>query len=162
VDTVKTGKFADLGTVMRPKSDAELAIFQGMVDFIYDEFTAKVAESRKLELAAVKEIAQGRVWSGAEAKKLGLVDEIGNLDDAIQFAAQKAGLGDSYRVSEYPRKKLFSETLAEAFEPGRRELASAGPVGDLVRAANEELKTLLRFNDPQGVYARLPLNLNLN
>jgi protease-4 len=162
VDTVKTGKFADAGTIMRPKTDAELAIFQGFVDFIYDEFTGKVADSRKLDLAAVKEIAQGRVWSGAEAKKLGLVDEIGNLDDAVRFAAKKAGLGDNYRVAEYPHKKLFSETLAEAFEPGRKEMASGGPMGELIRAANEELKTLLRFNDPQGIYARLPLNLHLN
>jgi len=162
VDTVKTGKFADAGTIMRPKTDAELAIFQGFVDFIYDEFTGKVADSRKLELAAVKEIAQGRVWSGAEAMKLGLVDEIGGLEDALRFAAQKAGLGEDYRVREFPRKKLFSETLAEAFEPGRREMASGGPLGELIRAATEELKTLARFNDPQGVYARLPLNLNLN
>lgn len=162
VDTVKTGKFADMGTIMRPKTDDELAVIQGFVDFIYDEFVGKVAESRKLDRAAVHEIAQGRVWSGAEAKKLGLVDEIGTLGDAIRFAAEKAKLGDAFRVVEYPGKKMFAESLAEALDHGRRELASAGPLAELARTATEELETLRRFNDPRGVYALLPFNFRLN
>ncbi len=162
VDTVKTGRFADMGTIMRPKTDEELAIIQGFVDFIYDEFVGKVAEARKLDRAAVHEIAQGRVWSGAEAQKLGLVDEIGTLDDAVRHAAGKAKLQDGFRLVEYPRKKLFAESLSEALEPGRREMTSAGPVGELIRAATAELETLVRFNDPRGIYARLPFNLQLN
>ncbi len=89
-----------------PKSDEELAIFQRLVDWIYGQFITKVADSRKLDRAAVQEIAQGRVWSGAEAKKLGLVDEIGGLDSAIKFAAGKAGLGDHFRVVEVPRRSF--------------------------------------------------------
>jgi protease IV len=162
VDTVKTGRFADATSIMRPKTDAELAVIQGFVDFIYDEFVGKVAEARKLERGTVQEIAQGRVWSGAEALKLGLVDEIGSLADAVGFAAKKAALGDDFKVSEFPRKKMFAESLTEALESGRREMTSAGPVSTLVRAAAEELKTLERFNDPNGVYARMPLNLRLN
>ena len=102
-----------------------MAIFQKLVDWIYDEFTAKVAESRKLDKAKVLEIAQGRVWSGIEAKKLGLVDEIGGLDRAISYAAQKASLGTNYRLTEYPRQAQLAEIIKETdagrgARPGRR------------------------------------------
>ncbi len=160
-DTVKTGKFADSLTVTRPKTPDELAMFQHMVDWIYDEFTRKVAESRKLDLAVVREIAQGRVWSGVEAKKLGLVDELGGLQDAVKYAAQKAKLGEKFRVVELPRKKPFAEALSEALDNRRHEQAVKGPAGALVQQIMTELESLSRFNDPQGIYARLPLNLQL-
>ncbi|MBI5422527.1 MAG: signal peptide peptidase SppA [Opitutae bacterium] len=160
-DTVKTGKFADALTVTRPKTPDELAMFQHMVDWIYDEFTRKVAESRKLDIAVVREIAQGRVWSGAEGKKLGLVDELGGLQDAVKYAAQKANLGEKFRVVELPRKKPFAEALSEALDNRRHEQAVKGPAGVLVRQITTELESLSRFNDPQGIYARLPLNLQL-
>jgi protease-4 len=160
-DTVKTGKFADAGTIVRPKTEEELAVFQRMVDWIYEEFTGKVAESRKLDLAKVREIAQGRVWSGTEGKALGLVDEIGGLGDAIRYAAQKANLGEKFRVVEVPRKKQFAEAFAEALNEHRREQAVKGAFGVFIQQATEELHELTRYNDPQGVYARMPLNLNL-
>lgn len=162
-DTVKTGRFADALTVVRPKTDAELALFQGFVDWIYDEFTGKVAESRQLDPAVVREIAQGRVWSGSEALKLGLVDELGGLSAAVRYAAQQADLGDSFRVVELPRKKQFAEALSEAFEGRRRDQAQLdGPIGVLVRQAREELQAMTHFNDPRGVYALLPFDLKLN
>jgi protease-4 len=161
-DTVKTGKFADAATIVRPKTDEELALFQRMVDWIYEEFTGKVAESRKMDIAKVREIAQGRVWSGAEGRKLGLVDEIGGLSDAIKYAAQKANLGEKFRVVELPRSKKFAEALSEALDNRRREQAVSGPFGVFIREATEELSELTRYNDPQGVYARLPFNLRLN
>ncbi len=160
-DTVKTGKFADLGTITRPKTEAELAIIQQSVDWVYDQFIGKVAESRKLDRAAVQEIAQGRVWSGTEAKKLGLVDEIGGLDAAIKYAAEKANLGGNFRVTEYPRKKQFAETLAEAFEGRRHEQGASGPLGIFVHETIGEIQALDRFNDPRGLYARLPFELRL-
>ncbi|MEO7799624.1 MAG: signal peptide peptidase SppA, partial [Opitutaceae bacterium] len=91
-DSVKTGKFADAITITRPKTAEEMAVFQNLVDWIYGEFVRKVAESRQLKRERVEEIAQGRVWSGVAAKELGLVDEIGGLDAALAYAAQKAGL----------------------------------------------------------------------
>jgi len=160
-DVVKTGKFADALAVTRPKTPEELAMFQHMVDWIYDEFTRKVAESRKLDLAVVREIAQGRVWSGTEGKKLGLVDELGGLQDAVKYAAQKANLGEKFRVVEVPRKKPFAEALSEALENRRHEQAVKGPAGLLVKQITTELESLSHFNDPQGIYARLPLNLGL-
>lgn len=160
-DTVKTGKFADATTIVRPKTEEELALFQRTVDWIYEEFTGKVAASRNIDLATVREIAQGRVWSGTAGKKLGLVDEIGGLADAVRHAAQKANLGDKFRVVELPRRKQFAEALSEAFEGRRHEQAVSGPLGVFVRAATEELSELARFNDPQGVYARMPFTLRL-
>jgi protease-4 len=161
-DTVKTGKFADSNTVSRPKTEEELAIFQTFVDWVYDQFIGKVAESRKLDRATVQEIAQGRVWSGSEALKLGLVDELGGLSAAIKYAADKAKLGADFRVAEYPRKKQFAEALAEAFEGRRREQSAfGGPIGVFVRETTDELQAMSHFNDPRGLYARLPFELRL-
>lgn len=160
-DTVKTGKFADATTVVRPKTDEELAIFQHYIDWIYDQFIGKVAESRKLARATVQEIAQGRVWSGAEAKALGLVDELGGLDAALKHAAGKAGLGDDFRVVEVPRRKLLAEVISEALEGRRRDFADNSSLGVLARDVLDTLRTLEHFNDPRGVYARLPFDLRL-
>ena len=162
-DIVKTGKFADAFTVVRPKTEEELAFFQKSVDWVYEEFIGKVAVARKLDRAVVHEIAQGRVWSGSEALKLGLVDEMGGLDAATKFAASKAGLGTKFRVAEYPRKKQFSEMFAEAFDKGRREYGGAsGPLGAIVRQTTHEISVLAHLNDPQGMYARLPFELGMN
>lgn len=161
-DTVKTAKFADAATIVRPKTDDELAIFQTSVDWVYDQFISKVTAARKLDRKVVEEIAQGRVWSGSEALKLKLVDEIGGLADAVRFAATKAGLGDDFRVSEYPQKKQFAEVIKEAMEGRRREQSLAGPVGIFLKQATDQLQSLNRFNDPRGLYARLPFELRLN
>lgn len=161
-DTVKTGRFADAMTVVRPKTEAELAIFQESVDWVYDQFISKVTDARKLDRKVVEEIAQGRVWSGGEALKLKLVDEIGGLDAAVKFAATKAELGDNYKVTEYPRKKQFAEQFKESLEGKRREQAFGGPVGEVIGQVTEDLKVLGRLNDPRGLYARLPFELRLN
>ena len=161
-DTVKTGKFADAATIVRPKTEEELAIFQSAVDWVYDQFIGKVTESRKLDRKVVEEIAQGRVWSGSEAQKLKLVDELGGLADAVKYAAGKAGLGDNFKVAEYPRKKQFAEQFSEAFDPRRREQTYGGPVGALISELTAEWKALGKFNDPRGLYARLPFELRLN
>ena len=159
-DRVKTGRFADAVTITRPKTPEELAVLQRMVDWIYEEFVGKVAEARKLPRERVHEIAQGRVWSGAEALKLGLVDEIGGLDAAIAHAAEKAGLGGGYEIVEFPRKKDFADLLAEAFEGVRPVSArSPGAMTRLVEQAQKEFRVLNEFNDPRGIYARLPLEM---
>src|SRR6185503_17497003 len=105
--------FADALTISRPKTPEEIAVLQSMVDWIYDQFITKVSEARKLQRADVEEIAQGRVWSGSEAKEIGLVDELGGLNAAIAFAAQKAGLGSNYRLLEYPRQKELIEAIQD-------------------------------------------------
>ena len=161
-DSVKTGKFADSLTLTRPKTDEELAVFQRMVDWIYGQFIAKVAEGRKLPVSKVEEIAQGRVWSGSEALKIGLVDEIGGLDAAIKYAGHEATLGDHFRVTEYPRSRNLSEAIAQMlgrFSPEGLHLHSTGLVGEIKDRIEGEFAWLRSLNDPKGVYARMPVDL---
>jgi protease-4 len=163
-DVAKTGKFADSLTLARPKTPEELAVLQRMIDWIYSQFVAKVADGRRLPTEKVEEIAQGRVWSGAEAKKLGLVDEIGSLPDAIRYAVAKAGLeGKSYRVDEFPQKRDLSEAVAELLGRVLPETDNAkGSVPGRIEAeVRTQLAQLKAFNDPAGIYARLPLDLSL-
>lgn len=160
-DSVKTGRFADALTISRPKTAEEMAVLQRMVDWIYGEFVAKVAEGRGLTPAQVEEVAQGRVWSGREALARGLVDEIGGLEAAVAHAAKRVGLGENPRVTEYPRSKELLEQLQELLErkmPGAARSA-AGPLGALLGRMEAELRALRSFNDPHGVYARLPLSI---
>ena len=163
-DRVKTGKFADSLTISRPKTPEELAVLQRMVDWIYGQFIAKVAVSRKLKPEFVESIAQGRVWSGEEALKLGLVDEVGGLGKAIAFAAQAAHLKGTVRLVEFPEKKDFAQVLKEwvgKIDPESRQAHATGILAQLEKRLESELAELKSFNDPQGVYARLPLDLTL-
>ena len=162
-DRVKTGQFADASTISRAKTPAELAMVQKLVDWIYGEFIRKVAEGRKLPAATVEEIAQGRVWSGTEAKKLGLVDELGGLGAALSYTANKVGLGANYEIQEYPVKNEFSEVLQQMLDqltPSGARSAQA-PQAALVQGVQKELKVLETLNDPQGIYARLPFGLRI-
>jgi protease-4 len=161
-DTVKTGKFADVISITRPKSEEELAVFQRMVDWIYGEFIGKVAEARKIKREVVEEIAQGRVWSGVEAKNLELVDELGGLDAAIAYAVAQAKLGPNYRIVEYPHPKELFEVVHELIEKiAPHNVRTSGLAVKLAERIEREVSVLRTFNDPQGVYARLPLNLSL-
>jgi len=159
-DTVKTGQLAGMLTISRPKTEEELAVFQKLVDWVYEEFTAKVAEARKLDKAKVLEIAQGRVWSGAEAQKLGLVDEVGGLNNAITYAAKKAGLGTNYRLKEFPRKRQLAEIINEVLKGMAPEQAGDdAALAKMLGEFKEQARELLRCNDPRGIYARLPVNI---
>jgi len=165
-DSVKTGRFADgLLTFARPRTDEEVAVFQRSVDWMYGQFVAKVAEGRKLPVARVEEIAQGRVWSGTEALKIGLVDEIGGLDAAIRYAGRQAGMGDHFRISEYPRSRNLSEAIAEMlgkFAPVSLHIHSSGLLGQVTERIETEFSWLKSLNDPQGLYARMPADLAIH
>jgi protease-4 len=161
-DGVKTGTYADIFTISRPKTAGELAIFQGMVEWIYGEFIAKVAEGRELAAEDVRKIAGGRVWSGREALKLGLVDELGGLDAAIAHAAEAAGLAEGYAVTEFPRSQTFAEYFAALFNEIRpAQTKQSGLVAQVLGRVEEQAKALGQFNDPRGIYARMPLEIQV-
>jgi protease IV len=163
-DVVKTARFADTNTVSRPKNPQELANIQRIVDRIYDRFITKVADSRKLPKNKVQEIAQGRVWSGAAAKQLGLVDEIGGLEDAVREAAKQAKLGDDWQLEEYPKRRSLEERILERIS-GVHVLKPATKLDPLtaeVKKMQDELAVIKSMNDPQGIYVRLPFNLRIN
>ncbi len=163
-DVVKTSKLADSTTIARPRTPQELAISQQMVNDIYDDFLNKVSESRKLPKNKVAEIAQGRVWSGVDAKKIGLVDDIGGLNDAIAYAADVAKLGNDWELEEYPVVEGWEEKLLKKFA-GKKEmlsLQSQDPLTNELLKVKAELGILKTFNDPHGVYVRLPFNFKLD
>ena len=161
-DSVKTGRYADMFTLSRPKTEAELAIFQGLVEWIYGEFIRKVAEGRELDPAEVLRIAGGRVWSGREALKLGLIDELGGLDAAIAYAAKAAAVEGDYQLTEFPQSLTFPE-MVQSWLGNVRPLESAhrGLISQVVEGLRSEAKVLGQFNDPRGIYARLPLEINV-
>jgi protease-4 len=158
-DSAKTGAFADFDTISRPKTPQELALAQARVDDLYHKFVTKVADSRKIPEATVESIAQGRVWAGQEALGLHLVDEIGGLENAIAYAADQAKLGAHFRVKEYPEEESFSDALAQLLNNQQQPLsqAKADPLTEQFLQLKSDLKSLQDFNDPVGVYARMPL-----
>ena len=163
-DAVKTAPYADLETSSRPKTPQELAINQRMVDRIYDRFLEIVAAGRKLPKASVAQIAQGRVWSGQEAKKLGLVDEIGGLQQAILAAAELAKLGDNWHIQDAPKQRRLEERLLEKLL-GVRSSTSPTPPNPLIaefEEVQELAKILSSLNDPKGVYSRVPYHFKID
>ncbi|MEL6927949.1 MAG: signal peptide peptidase SppA [Cyanobacteria bacterium J06600_6] len=163
-DVVKTGEFADIDTNVRPKTEAELAIYQKSVNKTYGLFLRKVAKYRDLPVEKVKEIARGRVWSGKEAVNIGLVDELGGLETAIAHAAAEAELGDSWQLEEYPQQNRFeTQILQRLFDVKTLESQGAiDPVTAEFLKIRKELYMLSAFNDPNGVYARLPFNFEID
>ena len=165
-DRVQTGEKAGMLTAARPKTEPELAVFQRLVDRTYDEFIRRVAEGRGLDPAEAHRIAQGRVWSGRRAAELKLVDSIGGLGDAIDHAAKLAKLEGEPEIYEYPGTVPLAEALADFFHKGgspeaRLARGVRGPLGAAVSQAEAQARQLGRFNDPRGVYARLPLDLRV-
>lgn len=155
-DGVKTGQYADLGTISRPLTDAEKLIIQNEVNNIYSSFTRKVAQGRKKSQAYIDSIGQGRVWSGTEAVNNGLVDRLGNINDAIRSAAKKAGLKE-YRVVEYPDQVSPLQSLLGHTGDKIRTYFAQSELGDNY-TYYQQAKAALNFS---GVQARLPYNITI-
>ncbi|MGP8199003.1 MAG: signal peptide peptidase SppA [Limisphaerales bacterium] len=161
-DTVKTGELADLGTASRPMTPDEQAVIQNLIDRIYDQFIEHVSQCRKLTTNQVDDIAQGRVWSGADALKHGLVDELGGLQKAIDVAAKEAKLGDNYSVAEYPQPTTLADQITEALQGQGHPVGQADLASRVSAKVMQEWSVLSDLNDPQNIYALLPFDLELN
>ncbi len=165
-DVVKTSKFADSMTVARPKTKEELAIAQKSVNQIYDAFLDRVSEGRKLPKPKVNEVAQGRVWSGIEAQKIGLVDELGGLESAIKYAVEQAKLGKNWEITEYPNPESLPERLIKRLTGEEIASLSAQASSDVVtlelKKLQDSLTEMQRFNDPRGVYARMTIDFKID
>jgi len=109
-DVVKTNKNSDFGSLTEPLTDYQKELMQKYVGNTYNDFTALVARTRGLRQSYVDSIGQGRVWAGADAIEIGLVDELGGLNKAIAYAAEKANLTD-YSLKDYPKQKDMMEML---------------------------------------------------
>jgi protease-4 len=160
-DVVKTGKFADALSATRPKSTEEMAIVQREVDNVYSDFLRKVAEGRNQPAEHIAKIAEGRVWSGIDALELGLVDEMGGLEDAIAYAAEIAGLGEDPSIRDYPQVKNFFDELKENLNLNT-SVRHSSPILDMIESTIDEIQSVSQFNDPKGVYAVLPYRIEAN
>lgn len=112
-ETVKTNKFADFGDLTRPMNENEKAVMQAYVNRGYELFTKRCADGRGMEQDSIKAVAEGRVWTGLHALELGLVDQLGGLDDAIAEAKKRAEI-EACTVKTYPGTSSFIEKLSGA------------------------------------------------
>jgi protease-4 len=157
-DNVKTGQYADLGDASRPLTDSERRILQNGVERIYKDFTGKVAAGRRLPLDSVLRIAGGRVWTGTQAKAIGLVDVLGSYEDAVELAAKQAKLtkGD-YELKFYPKKETIWEVLAGSEDLIRAQVLKS-ELGEFY-PIYQQTKQLLHL---RGIQARMPFQLRIN
>ncbi len=153
-DGVKTHDHGDFGSMQRGFDEKELAYLNASVTHIYDEFIQRVAEGRGMTTEAVDSIARGRVWIGTDAIEIGLVDEIGSLQDAINYAASQAEI-DDYELIELPKQKdPWEEFLKDLSGEAKAE------VGQWV--FGEEYKWIKKMEEVksmEGVQARLPYDI---
>jgi protease-4 len=155
-DRFETNPHADLVSANKPLDEKEMQYMTNMVADIYNDFTLKVATGRHMQQAQVDSIGQGRVWSGEDAKNLGLVDEIGNLQDCIKAVAAQAGLTD-YSVKELP-------TQIDPFQKLVEELTGQEQAKVMKDVMGEHFKTYENarsFLQMKGVQARLPFMIEI-
>jgi protease-4 len=165
-DGVGTTRFTDAVRPDRPLDPAVADMFRQFIDEGYDDFLERVGKARKMSREQVDKIARGRIWSGEDAKGLGLVDQLGGLDQAVESAAKRAKLEKGYRVWYVEKEKTFRERLlamlatraleaavAAGWVSEPRAAASALSVAGRLRALRADVERLARWNDPHGVYA---------
>ena len=156
-DNVKTNENAGYISVNRPLTDYERKALKDNVEDTYNTFTQRVAEGRDMTVENVDDVGQGRVWSGVDAKKKGLVDQHGGLMAAIKAAAQKAGIEDDYRLIKYPEKKQPLQAFIDELTGRKKSMAVEKELGPLY-SYYKYLKTIYQM---EGSQARLPYEIKI-
>ena len=154
VDVVKTNQHADYGTGLRPLDEIEMSTIQTSIEQIYSTFTKRVADGRKMTVAQVDSIGQGRVWAGVDALNLGLVDKLGNIDDAIAKAAELAKISN-YSIVYYPKQKDWFTLLFS--NDDELEAALKTKLGSLY-FTYEGIDHVL---NQKGIQARIPMEITI-
>jgi protease-4 len=154
IDTVNTNKHSDVGTILRGATPVEYEYIQQSVEHIYDVFITKVATGRKTTKNNIDSIGQGRVWSGADAIKINLVDELGGINDAIAYAAKQAKVSD-YKLLELPKQK---DPLQELLGNTKEEMETRSMKSNLGETYLyvKQIRNVLQM---KGVQARLPYEM---
>ena len=156
-DVVKTNQFADFGNISRTFNEQESELMQSYINNGYDLFLTRCAEGRGMPKDSLALYAEGRVWTGNQAKEIGLVDELGGVEDAIKIAADLANLGKSYAVYEYPKMK---STIEELLNKNKEELVAKSAKEWL--GNNFELFMMLKDIESEDfMQARIPFDLNI-
>ena len=155
-DVAKTNKNADFGSITQPLTEFQYGKLQQMVVKTYNDFTSRVAEGRGLTQTYVDSIGQGRVWAGADAIELGLVDQLGDMEDAIAYAIEKAELGSDYKVTEWPKQKDFFSRMMESMnESNKLDAAMKQKMG----VYYDYLQGLDNLQKNTGIQARVPFDM---
>ncbi|MBQ0128503.1 MAG: signal peptide peptidase SppA [bacterium] len=156
-DVVKTNENADFGNFTEPLTEFQYAKLQQMVVKTYDDSTGMVARNRGLRQSYVDSIGQGRVWSGVDAIELGLVDQLGDMEDAIAFAAERAGIANDYKIVEMPKQKDFMTRFTEQLSGGNDDLdASLRQKLGMYYKYYEGIENL---SNNTGIQARVPFDM---
>jgi protease-4 len=156
-ETVNTNENSDFPSIYRPMKVYEKEAMQTSIEKIYSDFVSKVARGRKMSFGNVDSIGQGRVWTGTSAKKIGLVDEMGGLKDAINGAAELAGI-DTYSVRELPE-------LVDPYTKIISQLTGEIRMGFLKKELGESFRfyrELLEIKNLSGIQARLPYFIEIH
>jgi len=153
-DGVKTNRMSDAISVTRPFTPEERSLMQNYVNRGYELFVKRCAEGRKMKPDQIKAIAEGRVWTGEDALKIGLVDKIGGLNDAIKMAVAKAKL-TTYNISEYPEKEDFATKFLKNFTKDIQTSLLKSQLGEQYNAF-KQIRNLDKIN---GIQARMSYDL---
>lgn len=155
-DDIMTNKNSDFIDVMKPLSPYQHEKLDDQVKKIYTDFTELVAKTRNMDIEYVDSIAKGRVWAGVDALELGLVDELGGLEDAIAKAAEKAEL-EGYRITTYPKKKEFIEQLMEELTGQSTQTFAKRELGEYY-SYYQQIKLV---QEMKGMQARIPFLMEI-
>lgn len=156
IETVKTHKHSDIANGYRKLSDDELNVIQNSVEDIYETFITHVSEGRGIPVRKVDEIGQGRVWSGTDALSIGLIDEIGGLEDAIASAADLSSLED-YRIITLPKKTDMFEEFIESFSEKQNIV-----LPDFLGISEKMINQLEFLNSKEKIQARIPFIMEVH
>ncbi len=156
IETVKTNKLADFGSMSRPFNADERAIMQRYINQGYATFVKRCADGRSMSTSAIEAVAQGRVWTGEMAMELGLVDILGDIETAKEIAAEKAGI-ESYTLISYPKEQgAFDMLLTQA-----KESYIETRIGKVAGQFKDELNLIYNLENMNKLQARLPYTIHL-
>ncbi|MFV0418861.1 MAG: signal peptide peptidase SppA [Dysgonomonas sp.] len=155
-DVVKTNKYADFGSYTRPMRDDEKAVLQQYIESGYDLFLTRCSDGRGISKDSLDHIAQGRVWTGNQALKIGLIDAIGDMDMAVEEAAKLASIED-YSLRSFPRKTDFFES----FFSNQKEELTTKAMKEYLGSDYQYFKTLKEIKEQDFVQARMPYDIEI-
>lgn len=157
-DVEKTHKYADFGSLNRPMNEGEKMMMQTYINEGYALFLKRCAEGRKMPIEKLEKLAEGRVWTGNQAKQVGLVDELGGLRDAVKAASQLAKLNDEYIVRTYPQKRSF---IQELFEKQSREELAAKTLKEYLGSSYDLFMVMKNLREQDFVQAKYPYQFEI-
>ena len=155
-DGVKTNNYADFGDIMRPMREDEKAVLQNYIERGYDLFLTRCSDGRGIAKDSLDMIAQGRVWTGNQALKIGLVDALGNMDTAIKEAAKLANLED-YALRSFPKKIDFFESLLS----NQKEELTTQAMKEYLGTDYNLFKTIKEIKEQDFIQARMPYDIDI-